>query len=249
MRARSWSACSTRCASRRSASCWRRCSARWSASARLSRNWLLSRTATGYVEAPAQRAAAAAAVPLLRPDQRGLPGPRQAMQPLPGVFLSNRGLAFPGAGAPCHAFLDGSARSSLGLVLAWAAARWAAPRQDAHRPAVPGVDGHRRARARPAARGVPCGGRAGVAEHARSCRASTSPAAPCSARVRRAAGRPDALHRGLHRRDRALRHPGGGPGPDRGGHALGLPPRPGDAAGAPAAGAARHRAADDQPVS
>jgi len=63
--------------------------------ARLSPNWLLEQLAAGYVEALRN-------VPLLVQlffwyalISDVLPGPRDALQPLPGVFLSNRGIAFP----------------------------------------------------------------------------------------------------------------------------------------------------------
>jgi general L-amino acid transport system permease protein len=63
--------------------------------ARLSPNWLLARLAAAYVEVVRN-------VPLLVQlffwyalISENLPGPRQALQPLPGVYLSNRGIVFP----------------------------------------------------------------------------------------------------------------------------------------------------------
>lgn len=63
--------------------------------ARLSSNWLVSRLAMVYVEAVRN-------VPLLLQlflwyavITEALPGPRQALAPLPGVFLSNRGMMLP----------------------------------------------------------------------------------------------------------------------------------------------------------
>lgn len=63
--------------------------------ARLAPNWLLARLATAYVESVRN-------VPLLLQlflwyalITQGLPGPRQALHLLPGVFLSNRGLNVP----------------------------------------------------------------------------------------------------------------------------------------------------------
>ena len=63
--------------------------------ARLSPNWLLSKLAAGYVEVIRN-------VPLLVQlffwyaiIAENLPGPREALQPLPGVFLSNRGIELP----------------------------------------------------------------------------------------------------------------------------------------------------------
>ncbi|WP_338665840.1 amino acid ABC transporter permease [Pararoseomonas sp. SCSIO 73927] len=62
--------------------------------ARLSKNWLLSKIAAVYVEVIRD-------VPLLLQllfwytMLQGLPGPRQALNPVSGVFLSNRGLRLP----------------------------------------------------------------------------------------------------------------------------------------------------------
>jgi len=63
--------------------------------ARLAPNWLLARLAAAYVEVIRN-------VPLLVQlffwyaiISEVLPGPRDALNPLPGVFLSNRGIAFP----------------------------------------------------------------------------------------------------------------------------------------------------------
>jgi general L-amino acid transport system permease protein len=68
---------------------------------RLSRNFLLRNVAAAYVEFMRN-------VPLLvqlffwyAVITEGMPGPREALSPLPGVFLSNRGIFFPTlAGAP-----------------------------------------------------------------------------------------------------------------------------------------------------
>jgi len=97
--------------------------------ARLSGNWLAARVAGAYVEVMRN-------VPLLLQlffwyalITEGMPGPRNAHHPLPGVFISNRGLSLPwlqGQG------LDGIA---AGLVLAIALAvglhHWAARRRAA----------------------------------------------------------------------------------------------------------------------
>ena len=63
--------------------------------ARLSPNWLLAKLAAAYVETIRN-------VPLLvqlffwyAVISENLPGPRDALQPLPGIFLSNRGIVFP----------------------------------------------------------------------------------------------------------------------------------------------------------
>ena len=63
--------------------------------ARLSPNWLLSKLAAGYIEVIRN-------IPLLvqlffwyAVIAENLPGPREALHPLPGVFLSNRGIILP----------------------------------------------------------------------------------------------------------------------------------------------------------
>jgi len=96
--------------------------------ARLSSNWLISHLAALYVEVLRN-------VPLLvqlffwyAMISENLPGPRAALSPLPGVFLSNRGIAVPTLiteGA--HAWVLGT--FLLGLVLAWRIAVWARRRQ------------------------------------------------------------------------------------------------------------------------
>jgi|GEM_PF-1156250 len=96
--------------------------------ARLSSNWLVSRLATLYVEVLRN-------VPLLVQlffwyaiISENLPGPRAALKPLPGVFLSNRGIAVPTLiGESAHAWV--LAAFGLGLLLAWRLARWARRRQ------------------------------------------------------------------------------------------------------------------------
>ena len=96
--------------------------------ARLSHNWLLSKLATGYVELIRN-------VPLLVQlffwyvlITENLPGPRQALAPLPGVFLSNRGIALPVLHAhPAHAWM--AAAFIAGAIGAWWLARWDGRRQ------------------------------------------------------------------------------------------------------------------------
>ena len=62
--------------------------------ARLSKNWLVAKLAAVYVEVIRD-------IPVLLQLffwytlMQGLPGPRQSLNPIPGVFLSNRGLKFP----------------------------------------------------------------------------------------------------------------------------------------------------------
>ncbi|MCR6631589.1 MAG: amino acid ABC transporter permease [Magnetospirillum sp.] len=95
--------------------------------ARLSGNWLVARLAAIYVEGVRN-------VPLLLQlfvwygVVTALPGPRQALNPLPGVFLSNRGLKVPvPEDHPVYPWL--LLALAVGLVLAWALRRWAVARQ------------------------------------------------------------------------------------------------------------------------
>ena len=68
--------------------------------ARLSPNWLLAKLASGYVELLRN-------IPLVvqlffwyAVITESLPAPAQALHPLPGFFLSNRGLALPSIAQP-----------------------------------------------------------------------------------------------------------------------------------------------------
>ncbi len=96
--------------------------------ARLSSNWLISRLATLYVEVLRN-------VPLLvqlffwyAVISENLPGPRAALNPLPGVFLSNRGIAVPTLIIEAaHVWVLGA--FLLGLMLAWRVSIWARRRQ------------------------------------------------------------------------------------------------------------------------
>lgn len=98
--------------------------------ARLSSNWLVARIAAFYVETVRN-------VPLLLQLflwygllTEGLPGPRQALAPLPGVFLSNRGLKLPApADDPIWAWV--AAIFGLGVILTLVIAAWNAKRQAA----------------------------------------------------------------------------------------------------------------------
>lgn len=97
--------------------------------ARLSRNWLVAKLAAVYVEVLRD-------LPLLLQLlfwyglMQGLPGPRQALKPLEGVFLSNRGIKFPWlVWEPAHS----AALLALagGLVGTWAVSRALRARQNA----------------------------------------------------------------------------------------------------------------------
>ncbi|UEM19221.1 amino acid ABC transporter permease [Skermanella mucosa] len=98
--------------------------------ARLSTNFLVAKLASIYVEVIRN-------VPVLLQlffwyavISESLPGPRQALNPVTGVFLSNRGMKFPGLG-------DDPAWTWVGVALlaaiagVWLLARWARKRQEA----------------------------------------------------------------------------------------------------------------------
>lgn len=98
--------------------------------ARLSSNWLVTRIAAFYVETVRN-------VPLLLQLflwygllTEGLPGPRQALQPLPGVFLSNRGLKLPApADDPIWSWI--AVLFALGIIGTLALSAWNRKRQAA----------------------------------------------------------------------------------------------------------------------
>ncbi|MDB5365695.1 MAG: amino acid transporter permease [Rhodospirillales bacterium] len=98
--------------------------------ARLSSNWLVARFATAYVEVVRN-------IPLLLQlffwyafITQSLPSVREALHPVPGVYLSNRGLA-----VPVPEFNQGQAialiGAAIGVVVSILVARWARRRQDA----------------------------------------------------------------------------------------------------------------------
>ncbi|SHH52404.1 amino acid ABC transporter membrane protein 1, PAAT family (TC 3.A.1.3.-) [Pollutimonas bauzanensis] len=97
--------------------------------ARLSKNWLLSRVASAYIEVMRN-------IPLLLQlffwyaiITESMPGPRQALHPLPGVFISNRGLKLPSLqGDALDWMVAGLALAIVGIVVI---AHWARKRQDA----------------------------------------------------------------------------------------------------------------------
>ena len=98
--------------------------------ARLSKNWLIAKLSMIYVEVTRN-------IPLLLQlffwyaiITENLPGPRQALHPMPGVFLSNRGIKLP---APTgHVAFDlAAAGFLLGIVATIFMSRWAHKRQDA----------------------------------------------------------------------------------------------------------------------
>ncbi|NYT78725.1 amino acid ABC transporter permease [Alcaligenaceae bacterium] len=96
--------------------------------ARLSKNWLLSRVAGAYIELMRN-------IPLLLQlffwyaiITEVMPGPRDALNPVPGVFLSNRGLKLPTLqGDAVDWILGGFALAVIAIPFL---ARWARKRQE-----------------------------------------------------------------------------------------------------------------------
>jgi general L-amino acid transport system permease protein len=97
--------------------------------ARLSRNWLVARFASVYVEGLRN-------IPVLLQlffwyalISELLPGPRQALNPLPGVFLSARGLKFPEpVWQTTHLLMFIAVL--VGIAAAWMIGRWARTRRE-----------------------------------------------------------------------------------------------------------------------
>jgi general L-amino acid transport system permease protein len=97
--------------------------------ARLSSNWLVSKIAAVYIEVMQD-------IPVLLQlffwyaiFYETMPSPRQALNPVSGVFLCNRGVMFTVPEAhPAHALMG--AALVLAGVAAWAVRRWARKRQD-----------------------------------------------------------------------------------------------------------------------
>lgn len=95
--------------------------------ARLSRNWLLSRLSGLYVEVVRD-------LPLLLQlllvyaVLQGLPGPRQALSPLPGTYLTNRGLYFPRLEVSQPVLLVFAA-FAIGILASFAYVRWSTARR------------------------------------------------------------------------------------------------------------------------
>jgi len=104
--------------------------------ARLSKNWLIGKLASGYVELFRN-------VPLLLQlffwyslITENTPGPRQAVALLPGVFVSNRGIKLP-LPAEALAFDLALGGFALAIVASLAFAHWARRRRDAAGKAPP----------------------------------------------------------------------------------------------------------------
>ena len=98
--------------------------------ARLSKNWLVAKLSSIYVEVVRN-------VPLLLQlffwyaiITETMPGPRSAFHPLPGIFISNRGIKLP-APSDHFAFDLAGLGFLVALVLAVIVSHWARKRQDA----------------------------------------------------------------------------------------------------------------------
>ncbi len=106
--------------------------------ARRSRNWLVAKLALAYVEALRN-------VPLLLQLivwwdllRVSAPPPRQAWQPLPGIFVSVRGIAFPvPVSSPVHQATG--VALLVGIAAGWAIMRWGRRRQAATGRPVPSL--------------------------------------------------------------------------------------------------------------
>jgi general L-amino acid transport system permease protein len=97
--------------------------------ARLSKNWLVSRVADAYVEIMRN-------IPLLLQlffwyaiITESMPGPRDALHPLPGVFISNRGLKLPSLHGEAFDWM--TAALGVAIVLILVLGHWAKKRQEA----------------------------------------------------------------------------------------------------------------------
>src|SRR5438874_9543682 len=97
--------------------------------ARLSSNWLVAKLAQIYVETFRN-------IPLLLQLffwwgllRGSAPAPRQAWQPLPDVFISNRGIVFP-VPEPDPAYPWIFLAFAIGVVASWAVWHWARRRQE-----------------------------------------------------------------------------------------------------------------------
>ncbi len=96
---------------------------------RLSHNWLVSKLAAVYIEVFQNIPVLLQLFFLYAFFYEGLPGPRQALNPMKGVFLSNRGLVFAVPEShPAHMYM------ALAFLTAWVVIyglrRWAKKRQE-----------------------------------------------------------------------------------------------------------------------
>jgi len=97
--------------------------------ARLSSNFLLSRVAAGYVEIVRNVPLLVQLVLWYALISENMPGPRQALNPIGGVFISNRGIQVPAlVPETAHWWMLGAV--VVGLIIAWRVAAWARARQE-----------------------------------------------------------------------------------------------------------------------
>ncbi len=96
--------------------------------ARLSQNWLIRKLASAYVETVRNIPPLLQLIVWWDLLRISAPGPREAWHPLPGVFISNRGVIFPTpVAAPVHAWM--AIAFLVGIVASFLLARWAKARQ------------------------------------------------------------------------------------------------------------------------
>src|SRR6202162_1327140 len=96
--------------------------------ARLSSNWLIAKLAQIYVETFRNIPLALQLFFWWGLLRGGAPAPRQAWQPLPDVFVSNRGIVFPvPVEDPAHPWMLGAL--VVAIAAFWAISRWARRRQ------------------------------------------------------------------------------------------------------------------------
>jgi general L-amino acid transport system permease protein len=96
--------------------------------ARLSSNWLVAKLASAYVELLRNVPVTVQLLLWAGLLRASAPPPKQALNPLPGIFISNRGIQVP-AIEQNPLFLWVAAAALVGLAIAWAVRRWAADRQ------------------------------------------------------------------------------------------------------------------------
>jgi general L-amino acid transport system permease protein len=98
--------------------------------ARLSSNWLVAKLAMVYVEAFRNIPLALQLLFWWAMLRGAAPAPREAWQPLPGIFISNRGIVFPVAREdPAHLMM--AIAFAIGIVITFLLYRWARRRQEA----------------------------------------------------------------------------------------------------------------------
>lgn len=97
---------------------------------RLAKNWLIARICSVYVEVMRNLPLAVQLFFWYALIIENLPGPRQALNPLPGIFLSSRGIMVPVPGSdPTYGWMLIAAL--VGIVASIFVSRWAKARQEA----------------------------------------------------------------------------------------------------------------------